>query len=294
MIQNIPVLYNFCCDQRKYVVNSSKSLMISMNMNFTWKQAETISPGQVALQGIELATKTWGQFVKFVIVAALGMLGIVIIMMILGAILPASLTGLISFILFTLFSLAVGVGGIRLALAVVDGKKLSVKEIFAFDAKLIGVAIIAYVLYLLAVAIGLVVLVIPGIMIAIGCSFTLFTVVDKKDIGPVQALKASWAITNGDLLSIALLSSAMTLIAYIAILPAYEIFAILLALSAFFASVKLAVVGGLLLGLVGIVLSVALLCWVVLVMIGSALSYAIAYRKLSQTRSSAMEAAMRS
>lgn len=293
IVQNNFVLYNFGCESAKYVVNYSKSLMISMNMNFTWKQAETLSPGQLAIQGVELATKVWTQFVKFVIVTVLGYLAIFLVMAILGAILPASLTGLLSFLALALFTLAVGVGAIRLSLAVVDGKKLTINEIFTFDGKLVGVAILAYVLYILAVMVGLMVLVVPGIMIAIGCSFALFTVVDKKDIGPVQALKASWAMTNGDLLSIALLSSAMGLIAYIVILPAYEIFAVLAFLSVILASMKLAAIGGLLMGVVGLVLGVAVFCWVVLVSIGCALSYALAYRKLSVSRASAVEAAMK-
>ncbi len=268
--------------------------MISMNMNFTWKQAETLSPGQLATQGVELAVKTWGQFVKFVIVTCAGFLAIVIVSAILGAILPGWLVSMLSFVLLVLFSLAVGVGAIRLSLAVVDGKKLSINEIFAFDGKLIGVAILTYVLYLVAVAVGLVVLVIPGIMIGLGCTFALFTIVDRKDVGPVQALKASWALTNGDLLSIALLSAAIALIAYIAILPAYEIFGVVVMLMGVLALMKMATIGVILMGLVGLILGVALFCWMVLVSIGGFLSYALAYRKLSVSRASAMEAAMNS
>lgn len=291
MIQNISGLYNFGCDRAESVVNSSKSLMISM-MNFTWKQAETLSPGQLAIQGVELATKVWGQFVKFVVVTVLGFIAIMIVMAIWNGIgLP--LGGLIGFILTCLFGLAAGVGAVRLSLAVVDGKKLTLKEIFAFDGKLIGVAILAYILYALAVAVGMIVLIVPGIMIAIGCSFALYAIVDKKDLGPVQALKASWAITNGDLLSIALLSTAITLIMYVAILPAYEIGALIFALAGIIAAAKLSVLI-IIPGLLGLALGVAVFCAVVLVSIGGALSYAIAYRKLSVTRASAMEAAMRS
>jgi len=268
--------------------------MISMNMNFTWKQAETLSPGQLAIEGIELAAKTWGQFVKFVLVTCAGFIALLIVTMIFGAILPPSLAALISFVLFALFTLAVGVGAIRLSLAVVDGKRLTVKEIFAFDGKLVVVAILAYVLYLIAVMVGTLVLIVPGIMIALGCSFALFTVVDKKDIGPVQALKASWAMTNGDLLSIALLSVAMSLIAYIVILPAYEIFVVGMLLTGIFAMLKMATLGMILMGLVGLILSVALFCWMVVVSIGSVLSYALAYRKLSVSRASAVETAMKS
>jgi hypothetical protein len=275
--------------------------MIPMDMNFTWKQAESLSPGQLAIQGIELATKTWGQFVKFVLAVVAGEIVVGVGSMILITVGAGLLKGvgfalaaIVCAVVMALFMLAVGVGAVRLSLAVVDGKKLSLKEIFAIDGTMVGTLIAAYVLYLVAVIVGTFVLIVPGIMIALGCTFALFVIVDKKDVGPVQALKASWAMTNGDLLSIALLSSAIGLIAYIVILPAYEIFVIGFMLTGLLAAIKMATLGALFMGLLAFVLGVALFVWVVLVMIGGFLSYALAYRKLSVSRASVMETAMRS
>ena len=54
----------------------------------------------------------------------------------------------------------------------------------------------AQVIVGLAVVLGLVLLIVPGIMLALGLMFTSYLVIDKKR-GPIEALKESWRITKG-------------------------------------------------------------------------------------------------
>ena len=54
----------------------------------------------------------------------------------------------------------------------------------------------AHILTGIAVAIGFVCLVIPGIILAIGLSFVPYVVVERG-LGPIEAMKESWRITKG-------------------------------------------------------------------------------------------------
>ncbi len=60
-----------------------------------------------------------------------------------------------------------------------------------------GQALIAYLLYLIAVMAGFILLVIPGIIISLGLSQTFFIMADKPNISGVDALRESWDIMDG-------------------------------------------------------------------------------------------------
>ncbi len=57
--------------------------------------------------------------------------------------------------------------------------------------------IVAYILLIIACLIGVILLVIPGIIIALGLSQWLFVVMDRQELGGVEALKASWEMMKG-------------------------------------------------------------------------------------------------
>jgi uncharacterized membrane protein len=66
----------------------------------------------------------------------------------------------------------------------------------------------AEILHTIIVAIGLILLVIPGIIASVGLAFVPFAVVDRG-AGPIAALKESWRITNGHKWNLFLLSLAL-------------------------------------------------------------------------------------
>jgi hypothetical protein len=54
----------------------------------------------------------------------------------------------------------------------------------------------AYVLTVLAIALGFLALVIPGIILTMGLAFVSYLVVDRG-LGPIESIKESWRITKG-------------------------------------------------------------------------------------------------
>jgi uncharacterized membrane protein len=99
--------------------------------------------------------------------------------------------------------------------------KVARGQAYAFNDLLSGMPVfvplvIANILTDIAVVIGLVFLVVPGVIIALGLSMTMPLIVDKR-LGPIDALSASWTLTTGNkgmlfifaLLSIALVVAGM-------------------------------------------------------------------------------------
>ena len=111
----------------------------------------------------------------------------------------ATLMGLI----MTPISLAVGVvaqayflGGItRFALSIVRGKKPEFGEVFAGGATF-GAMFVGQLLFSLGEMVGFALCIVPGVILTLGCQFYALLVVDKQLAG-VEALKASWSLTQG-------------------------------------------------------------------------------------------------
>lgn len=60
-----------------------------------------------------------------------------------------------------------------------------------------GKAIGAYVLMMIAIFLGMLLLIVPGIMLAFGLSQSFFILADDPEIGVVDALKYSWELMDG-------------------------------------------------------------------------------------------------
>lgn len=88
-----------------------------------------------------------------------------------------------------------------------EGQKPKFDDLFSkFDAKLIFKYFVSSLLVGLAVLAGFILLIIPGIIVAIRLGFYYFILVEKKDVGPVEALKESWSMTKGHTLDLFILS----------------------------------------------------------------------------------------
>lgn len=96
----------------------------------------------------------------------------------------------------TITSLIVGVGVTRVSLRLHDGGTATVGDLFAVDGPLLWRYFLASLLYCLAVAVGLVLLIIPGIVFSVRYLFYGYAVVDRN-ARPVEALAQSAAATKG-------------------------------------------------------------------------------------------------
>jgi uncharacterized membrane protein len=89
----------------------------------------------------------------------------------------------------------ISLGFLNIALLVINGKKPGVADLFN-RYSLIWKYIVISILTSILCIIGLILLIIPGIYIGLRLMFATNLIVDKN-LGPVVAMKKSWAITEG-------------------------------------------------------------------------------------------------
>ncbi|KKP81347.1 MAG: hypothetical protein UR81_C0001G0018 [Candidatus Levybacteria bacterium GW2011_GWB1_35_5] len=94
-----------------------------------------------------------------------------------------------------IFSSIITLGMISIALKIVDNKKAEYKDLFFLNWKLLFVYIIANLVRSIAIIVGFILLIIPGIIIAIKLQFLEYLIVDKK-MG-FEAISKSWEMTKG-------------------------------------------------------------------------------------------------
>ncbi len=93
-----------------------------------------------------------------------------------------------------------------------------ISSVFDFD--LWWKYVVATVLSTLAVLIGLLLLVVPGVIVALGLMFAAYFVIDYKD-NPIDALKRSWEITKGykwTLLLLVVILTVLNILGFLALI----------------------------------------------------------------------------
>lgn len=95
----------------------------------------------------------------------------------------------------SLISIVLAMGIIKIVLAVIDERRAHLSELFKSWGLLLPF-VAAYFLVWLAITIGLILLIIPGIIWAIQFSFFAYFIIDKG-LGPIAALRASSDLTQG-------------------------------------------------------------------------------------------------
>lgn len=118
----------------------------------------------------------------------------------------------ISQLVFQIFSIFLQLGLMRVGLNIVSGKEASIGLLFSQGNKLVR-AILASILYGLAVMIGLLLLIVPGIYIALRYGQFLKAIVDR-DLGIMEAFEYSSSITTNNRMNLFLLY----LLAFVAII----------------------------------------------------------------------------
>lgn len=119
----------------------------------------------------------------------LGALTFFVVMLISGV---AGLIPLVSLIIGGPFALGLAIFSLNLA------RNQEAELSNAFDGfQHFGRALVAYLLMILLVVVGLLLLIVPGIIVAIGLSQTLFILADEPQTSGVDALKKSWEMMKG-------------------------------------------------------------------------------------------------
>jgi uncharacterized membrane protein len=111
----------------------------------------------------------------------------------------SAVDNLSSQIALNLISFVVGIvlamGLIRASLAVVEGRTPEINMIFVTDG--FGSYLAASILVSVGVVLGLVLLIVPGIILAIMWHFFGYVIVENPTIGPIDAMRRSAEITRG-------------------------------------------------------------------------------------------------
>src|SRR5204862_1085512 len=87
-------------------------------------------------------------------------------------------------------------GIVKFSLKVARGEPYAFGDVFAGGQYFLSI-LVAHILTYIAVAIGLVLLIAPGIFVAICFSMAVPIIVDRN-LGPIDALGESWKVTDGN------------------------------------------------------------------------------------------------
>jgi membrane-anchored glycerophosphoryl diester phosphodiesterase (GDPDase) len=120
---------------------------------------------------------------------------------------PVTLTNVLLGIVSMLVGLIIEIGLVTFSLRAHDSvEKVGVKDLWnpkPFWYYLVGQAFVGFV-----VIVGLILLIVPGVIAAMGLMFSSYLIIDKGR-GPVEAFKQSWQMTKGHKWDLFLLSLAL-------------------------------------------------------------------------------------
>jgi uncharacterized membrane protein len=162
-------------------------------MNTTSTAAFTFD--EVLKSSIELTKKNWVKYLKLIGATILVYIAYGIVYGIISGLLglPGIIDSILSFFLGVYVSLFMARG----ALAVVRSENFDIQSWLKLDGKTYLAAVLASILFYLAVGLGLALLIVPGIIAAITLCFYTYSLVDKQTEA-VQSLEDSMNMTKGN------------------------------------------------------------------------------------------------
>lgn len=101
---------------------------------------------------------------------------------------------------FTVLTLFFQIGFIKIILKLIDGHKAEISELWAYPQYLLRM-IGATIVYTIIVVIGFILLIIPGIYLALRLQFYSYYIVDKN-AGAMDSLRMSWKATDKNVINI--------------------------------------------------------------------------------------------
>jgi len=129
---------------------------------------------------------------------------------------PQSALATLLSLVFVVIFLVIQLGAYNMILKIVDGKKATIQDLYTYSNIAMKVLrnIVAGFIVGIAVAVGLVFFIIPGIYIAVRSMFFTYYIVDK-DAGIVDSIKMSWDLTKNGVLNLFLLAILFIIINFI-------------------------------------------------------------------------------
>lgn len=155
------------------------------------------SIGEVFSSSFTLFKKEWKVLLgSFAVIFVINFLGMMV-----SSFLVSRDLGILSLVLNLLLyvvQLALSVGLIKIALGVVDGKEVKLDLMWESlrNPNLLVFYFVVSLLVGLLVGVGLLLLVIPGVFLAVKMQFSLYYLIDKAK-KPIDSIKTSWGATNG-------------------------------------------------------------------------------------------------
>lgn len=95
-----------------------------------------------------------------------------------------------------ILNLFLSLGLIRVCMRLTDNEGATLSDLFGATGRQVFSLFVASVIDVILMTIGLVLLIVPGIIVALRLSMAQFLIVDKA-LGPIEALRQSWAMTEG-------------------------------------------------------------------------------------------------
>lgn len=137
----------------------------------------------------------WKPFVIFMLISALigFVVGVVLSLFNLSQETVETVSGAIGGIIETVFC----VGYAKYCIEFVRGNKLEWKDVFDFIKKHFALAFLVTLVVDIIVTIGSILLVIPGIIAALGLAFYREVCADNPELKVMEVIKKTWALTNG-------------------------------------------------------------------------------------------------
>lgn len=156
------------------------------------KPAFTVS--EALNKGWEISKTHWLRFIVLMIIATVLLGGLSLIS---SAFMGENMLGqLIAQLISLVLSAAATVVFTRFCLNAYDGKSTSFEALFKFEGKMILSLVLFSILYGFGVALGFILLIVPGVILALGWYFGQYFIVDKR-MDLMDAFKASWQVTKG-------------------------------------------------------------------------------------------------
>jgi uncharacterized membrane protein len=169
-------------------------------------------------EALHVGWQKWREEINFILMVALINLAIAIVLNLFSN--GTAATKIIADILSILFSIIISLGIIKSVLMMADDEHPTLEVFRVEDFKTVLWYILASLAYIIMVAFGTALFIVPGLILAIRFKFYSYLIIEKQ-MNALDALKRSWEITKGstwNLVVFAMVTFSLNMVAVFAFL----------------------------------------------------------------------------